>query len=108
MSGLHDKYRVTRTDGSSKKGGKHAECTYFVLDLDHDEHAIPALCAYARSVAKENPVLAADLMAVATVKPPRCGCREASCPHSLAHAFMPQTPGEIAARRIVDNAKENE
>lgn len=34
--GIYRKFRVTRTDGSSRKGKRHARCTYFVLDLEHD------------------------------------------------------------------------
>jgi hypothetical protein len=33
--GLCQKYKVTRVDGSSNPGGKHADCSYFVLDLEH-------------------------------------------------------------------------
>lgn len=44
-------------------GGKHFRCDYFVLDLTHDEHAIPALQAYAQSCQEEYPLLAADLLA---------------------------------------------
>ena len=59
--GLYHKYTVTRTDGRDKKGEKHYGCAYFVLDLTHDEHAIPALQAYATSVEAENPQLAIEL-----------------------------------------------
>lgn len=52
---IHGKYRVERTDGSSKPGRKHHECVYFVLDVTHDEHAIAALRAYARAVRGDNP-----------------------------------------------------
>ena len=34
------KYRVTRTDGSSESGGKHAQCSYYVLDLTHDRFGL--------------------------------------------------------------------
>lgn len=60
-SGLYRKFEVTRTDGSSAPGKKHDGCSYFVLDLDHDAHAIPALRAYARSCRKDYPALADDL-----------------------------------------------
>lgn len=63
--GLHNKYVVVRTDGSSVEGGKHHGCRYFVLDLDHDQHAVPALLAYARSCVLDSPQLAADLWDVA-------------------------------------------
>ena len=59
--GIYHKFNVTRTDGSSEPGGKHEGCRYFVLDLDHDKHAAPALRAYAESCAAEFPQLAADL-----------------------------------------------
>jgi hypothetical protein len=47
--GLFKKYVVTRTDNSDQPGGKHDGCRYFVLDLTHDKHALPAIAAYARS-----------------------------------------------------------
>ena len=55
---LVDKYRVTRTDGGHEPGRKHEACRYFVLDLDHDPSAIPALLAYAEACAATRPVLA--------------------------------------------------
>lgn len=45
--GLYDKFQVRRNDGTSESGQKHNLCDYFVLDLTHDPHAIPALFAYA-------------------------------------------------------------
>lgn len=61
--GLYNKFRVERTDGKSAPGEKHHECDYFVLDMDHDEHARAAIEAYVKSLedAKEYPALAADL-----------------------------------------------
>lgn len=59
--GLFFKYRVTRTDGSSKPGGKHHECEYFVLDVAHDKFARAALTAYADACQSEFPNLAKDL-----------------------------------------------
>lgn len=63
--GLYGKYHVERIDGSSEPGGKHADCKYFVLDLTHDKHALPALEAYALSCQDEYPLLAQDLIALA-------------------------------------------
>lgn len=63
--GLYSKYTVTRNDGSSATGGKHALCRYFVLDLDHDPLAAPALNAYALAAAASYPKLAADLQKLA-------------------------------------------
>lgn len=87
--GIFQKYDVRRTDGSSGPGGRHEHCAYFVLDLEHDEHAIPALRAYARSCAKSRPELARDLTAIVRAHEdiPRCGCREVGCPHSLGQAL---------------------
>jgi hypothetical protein len=62
-TGLYEKFRVERTDGSSAPGAKHCGCDYFVLDLTHDAHAMPALRAYADSCATSYPALAADLRA---------------------------------------------
>lgn len=59
--GLYQKFRVERTDGRSAPGEKHAECRYFVLDLDHDEFALPAVEAYADACESAHPELAADL-----------------------------------------------
>lgn len=47
--GVYEKFTVTRTDGKSEPGEKHDGCRYFVLDLDHDPHAVPAIAAYAYS-----------------------------------------------------------
>jgi hypothetical protein len=60
--GLYGKFLVHRADGSSKRGGKHEHCEYYVLDLNHDKHAIPALEAYALSCRNEYPQLADDLI----------------------------------------------
>lgn len=62
-TGLYRKFKVERTDGSSEPGGKHEGCEYFVLDMDHDDHARAAIEAYVQSLedAEEYPTLAADL-----------------------------------------------
>jgi len=66
--GFYDKYRVTRTDGTDEPGQKHHGCTYFVLDLVHDEVArsiVPVLAdAYA---AAGLDALARDLRAIPAV-----------------------------------------
>lgn len=63
QQGIYNKFNVTRTDGRHAAGQKHADCDYFVLDLSHDKHALPALTAYAVSCKEEFPLLAADLRA---------------------------------------------
>jgi hypothetical protein len=63
-AGLYNKFRVERTDGKSAPGQKHDGCEYFVLDLDHDVFAIPALDAYADACEGEYPALAKDLRRV--------------------------------------------
>ncbi len=60
-TGIYHKFNVTRTDGQSEPGQKHYGCDYFVLDFDHDPHAMPALRAYAASCRKDFPVLADDI-----------------------------------------------
>jgi hypothetical protein len=67
--GLYGKYKVERLDGSSGVGGKHEECRYYVLDLEHDPHAKPAILAYAKSCQKYYPKLAADLRRLARPVP---------------------------------------
>ena len=59
--GLYEKFDVYRTDGGSAEGGKHQYCDYFVLDLVHDEFAIPALRAYAEACREAFPELADQL-----------------------------------------------
>jgi hypothetical protein len=59
--GLYQKFIVTRVDGSGKPGGKHCDCDYFVIDLNHDKFAEAAIEAYANACEKEYPALAADL-----------------------------------------------
>lgn len=61
--GLHEKYHVVRTDGQSGFGGKHYQCSYFVLDLDHDPFALAALKAYEKACRKTYPTLAKDIKA---------------------------------------------
>lgn len=57
--GVYRKFEVRRTDGDPT--GKHRQCTYWVLDLDHDENALPALRAYAKSCKKTRPQLYKEL-----------------------------------------------
>ena len=59
--GIYYKFDVTRTDGRDAVGERHFGCKYFVLDLDHDRFAQPALLAYADACEELYPALAADL-----------------------------------------------
>jgi hypothetical protein len=59
--GLYGKFQVSRTDGKSEPGKKHANCNYFVIDITHDPFALPALKAYAKACAEEYPILSKDL-----------------------------------------------
>lgn len=64
--GLYQKFKVVRVDGGNRRGEKHEYCQYFVLDLNHDPHAIPALRSYAESAEKDGYAeLAKDLRAAA-------------------------------------------
>lgn len=56
--GLYGKYRVERIGGTP---GKHRDCYYYVLDLEHDAYALPALRAYADVCETAYPALAHDL-----------------------------------------------
>ena len=106
QQGVFKKFDVWRTDGSSAPGGKHRECRYFVLDVDHDALAKPALQAYAAACAATHPDLSADMVKrfdLAPVQPvavavPDGGLREAvgkiikamessAAPIDLAHAL---------------------
>jgi hypothetical protein len=59
--GFYRKFYVSRTDGTDAPGEKHDGCDYFVLDLDHDPYAWPAIRAYMEACADKYPLLAADL-----------------------------------------------
>ena len=59
--GLYRKFDVTRTDGKSEPGQKHANYRYFVLDVDHDQFSVPALKAYADACREKFPRLAEDI-----------------------------------------------
>jgi hypothetical protein len=63
--GLYGKYWVRRRDGSSRPGEKHEFCNYYVLDLDYDPFAVPAVRSYADACESEYPELAKDLRALA-------------------------------------------
>jgi len=61
--GLYGKFfPPERADGEHKPGGKHDGCDYFILDLTHDEFAIPSIQAYALACAQSYPKLSVDLM----------------------------------------------
>lgn len=96
--GIYGKFHIERTNGSSAPGGKHEHCAYFVLDLEHDDFALPALAAYAAACRKEYPQLARDIDTIIEAQRPRCGCREAMCPH--VPTFGPSNASEMAAHLI--------
>ncbi len=60
--GLFKKFVVLRTDSSDSPGGRHCGCEYFVIDINHDPCAKPALLAYAEAVRLTHPVLAEDMI----------------------------------------------
>lgn len=59
--GLYPKYLVERLDGSSRPGGKHERCDYFVLDWDHDPIARRVMDLYAKLCVHKRPELADDI-----------------------------------------------
>jgi hypothetical protein len=59
------KFYVRRTVDPT---GKHDNCFYFVLDLDHDRYALAALAAYANAVEELYPELATDLRTEISVR----------------------------------------
>lgn len=56
--GLYGKYHVRRLNDWRNK---HDHCRYYVLDLNHDRHAQPAIRAYIESCKNEYPRLALEL-----------------------------------------------
>ena len=61
--GLFGKFHVSRLDGRDAPGGDRHGARYFVIDLDNDPHATPALRAYAEACEDDYPLLAQDLLA---------------------------------------------
>lgn len=59
--GLFRKFHVQRVDGQDAPGGKHANCRYFVIDVDHDPYARAVLLRYADACRHTHPLLADDL-----------------------------------------------
>ena len=59
MRGFYDKFQVVR-----RTTGEEVTDATFTLIPAHDPHALPALLAYADSVASSNPDLARDLRAL--------------------------------------------
>ncbi|WP_420105754.1 hypothetical protein [Herbaspirillum huttiense] len=63
QQGIFRKFDVRRVDGSDAPGGKHHGCRYFVIDLDHDQHAPAAMAAYGLACTSTHPQLSADILA---------------------------------------------
>lgn len=61
QQGIFRKFIVQRVDGSDQPGGKHCGCEYFVLDVNHDPYAKPALQTYARACEGTHPELSDQL-----------------------------------------------
>ena len=112
--GLFHKFNVTRTDGSDQPGGKHHGCAYFVLDVDHDPHAKPALQAYAVACAQSHPHLSEALIALhGTALPdhpeqhldmvatPKIGCVQHDCAECQARAALPVGELTLPSKRDI-------
>lgn len=56
---IFGKYNISRADGRDAENEKHANCEYFVIDLNHDvTHGRAAILAYAHSIKLTDPALA--------------------------------------------------
>lgn len=62
QQGMFRKFNVERVDGSDRPGCKHHGCGYFVLDLDHDQHAGAAMSAYGLACRDTHPELSAEIL----------------------------------------------
>ena len=64
FKGLYAKYHIERINDPN---GKHDDCFFFVLDINHDVYALIELKAYASACKKYYPQLSEDLShAIAT------------------------------------------
>lgn len=61
-AGVYHKFNVSRTDGRDLPSGDRHGAEYFVLDVTHDEFAMPALAAYAAACRSDYPALADDMV----------------------------------------------
>jgi len=61
-AGVYHKFNVSRTDGRDLPSGDRHGAEYFVLDVTHDEFAMPALAAYAAACRNDYPALADDMV----------------------------------------------
>lgn len=59
QQGVYSKYTVTRNNDTV---GKHKDCEYFVLDINHDPYAKHALVSYAAACAATHPELSKDMI----------------------------------------------
>lgn len=111
---IHRKFDVKRTDRRDRNpGDKHYGCFHWVLDIDHDPHAMPTMGFYAKLCKETHPQLSSDIMMV--VK----GLRD---PHSTpvptdlifkvgpvsAFVLLEDNWWEQPVRRIDRNASEKE
>ncbi len=88
--GVYRKYRVQRLGDKAKK---HAQCEYYVLDLEHDRFAGPALSAYADACEATHPELARDLRYKAALIEHRIA-RELKASLSSSHASATNEKGK--------------
>lgn len=98
------KFVVLRKDGTDHEGGKHDGCEYFVLDITHDPHAIPALRAYAASARKDGyELLANDLDRIAATPSPETAVPEAlSRASKLCRSTIPGARVELIFQSLID------
>jgi len=93
--GLYRKYDVERI---ADPIGKHRDCEYFVLDLDHDPCAREALAAYIKACRPKYPTLAGDLERILKRMPDgsaKCGtCGRLSRPGNRVQGY-PATSGTV-------------
>lgn len=86
------KFIVRRRDGTDETGGKHDGCNYFVLDITHDPHAIPAIRSYAASARKDGyGLLAEDLEGIAATTSPPSETAEAQKCVKCGHEGLQRT-----------------
>ena len=92
--GLYRKFRVERL---SDPAGKHAACTYFVIDERHDRFAGAALNAYADACQAEFPGLAHDLRARHPKPAEHTELKPSNAELDAARALPPTHPFEVSA-----------
>ena len=96
-SGLVNKYRIEKRDGSPV----NQDAKYFVLRYDKDPNAVVAVIAYCKSVTGDNSYFAADLLRSVYIHAKRLGKLEGWAEAAVSVLVRCEAPREKYDEAIV-------